>query len=213
MAGTVKVIVVDDHSLFRAGVVQSLLLDASIRVIAEGSTGPDAIRLAKQHMPDVMLLDISMPGNGIEAAAAIANLSNAPKIAMLTVSEAGHDVIRAVEAGAVGYILKGIVAPDLIAVIKSISAGECFMSPNLSLNLLNSIRKTTKTNLMQSLSRQEERALQLVAEGLSNREIGERLGIREKTVKYHMSSILKKLNVRNRVEAALLARKEWDDQS
>lgn len=208
----VKVLVVDDHSLFRAGVVQALGLDPSIRVVAEGSRGSEAVRLAGLCKPDIVLLDISMPDDGTEAAAAIACLPDAPRIVMLTVSEDGNDILRAVDAGAVGYLLKRTGATELIGAVRSVAAGESFLSPTLSLNLLASMRRNAKEDVLRSLSAQEERTLRLVAEGLGNREVGERLGILEKTVKYHMTNILRKLKVRNRVEAALLARKSWGER-
>lgn len=202
----VRVVVVDDHPLFRAGVTQSLGLDPAIEVVDEGGSGAEAIELAQRHAPDVVLLDISMPGNGIDAAAAISGISDPPRILMLTVSGDGQDIMRAVDAGAAGYVLKGAGATDLIAAVKSVAAGESFLSPNLSLNLLATLRGGGAKRTLAALSPREQRILRLVAQGLSNREVGERLEVQEKTVKYHMTNILKKLKVRNRVEAAMLVR-------
>lgn len=202
----VRVVVVDDHPLFRAGVTQSLGLDPAIEVVDEGGSGAEAIELAQRHAPDVVLLDISMPGNGIDAAAAISSISDPPRILMLTVSGDGQDIMRAVDAGAAGYVLKGAGATDLIAAVKSVAAGESFLSPNLSLNLLATLRGGGAKRTLAALSPREQRILRLVAQGLSNREVGERLEVQEKTVKYHMTNILKKLKVRNRVEAAMLVR-------
>lgn len=202
----VRVVVVDDHPLFRAGVTQSLGLDPAIEVVDEGGSGAEAIELAQRHAPDVVLLDISMPGNGIDAAAAISGISDPPRILMLTVSGDGQDIMRAVDAGAAGYVLKGAGATDLIAAVKSVAAGESFLSPNLSFNLLATLRAGGVKRTLAALSPREQRILRLVAQGLSNREVGERLEVQEKTVKYHMTNILKKLKVRNRVEAAMLVR-------
>lgn len=202
----VRVVVVDDHPLFRAGVTQSLGLDPAIEVVDEGGSGAEAIELAQRHAPDVVLLDISMPGNGIDAAAAISGISDPPRILMLTVSGDGQDIMRAVDAGAAGYVLKGAGATDLIAAVKSVAAGESFLSPNLSLNLLATLRGGGAKRTLAALSPREQRILRLVAQGLSNREVGERLDVQEKTVKYHMTNILKKLKARNRVEAAMLVR-------
>lgn len=202
----VRVVVVDDHPLFRAGVTQSLGLDPAIEVVDEGGSGAEAIELAQRHAPDVVLLDISMPGNGIDAAAAISGISDPPRILMLTVSGDGQDIMRAVDAGAAGYVLKGAGATDLIAAVKSVAAGESFLSPNLSLNLLATLRGGGAKRTLAALSPREQRILRLVAQGLSNREVGERLEVQEKTVKYHMTNILKKLKARNRVEAAMLVR-------
>jgi two-component system nitrate/nitrite response regulator NarL len=209
MSDHLKIVVVDDHSLFRAGVVQSLHLDDGIRVVAEGSSGSDAVQLTETHAPDLILLDISMPGNGIEAVAEIMRLPHQPRIVMLTVSECEDQIVRALEAGAVGYVLKGIDARHLIDVVKSVAAGSVFVSPNLTHRLVSSLQAKAKVNPLAILTNQEERTLRLVALGRSNRAIGEELGVLERTVKFHMTSIMRKLSVKNRVEAALKARDHW----
>lgn len=211
MDGRIRIVVVDDHSLFRAGVIQSLELDRTIEVVGEGSSAKDALELVRQFSPDLVLLDISMPGNGLEAAYEILKSPKAPQVAMLTVSEDDEDVRQALEAGAVGYLLKGIKAPDLITAVKLASAGEAYISPNLAGRLLSS-RARKEMNPLADLTDQEKRTLQLVAKGLSNREIGTQMQLQEKTIKYHMTNILKKLGVRNRVEATVIARKEWGDE-
>jgi len=203
MNAPIRVIVVDDHPLFRAGVTQSLALDPAITVVAEGSSGSQALELVERHEPDIILLDISMPGNGIDAAAAIAATERPPRILMLTGSDDGHDVMRAIEAGAAGYILKGIGANDLIAVVKSVAGGDTFVSPSLSLGLLTRLSGKAEAAPLARLTVRELRVLELLAQGLSNRGIGGNLGVHEKTVKFHVTNILRKLKVRNRVEAAL----------
>ena len=210
MAEKIRVAVVDDHSLLRAGVIRALALDDMIEVVGEGASAMDAIELAKAHEPDLILLDISMPGDGIEAARAICNLPSPPQVVMLTVSEDDDDVTRALDAGAVGYLLKGIKSPELIAAVKSVQADGSFISPSLALRLLSN-KAQAEADPMSSLSESEERTLRLVLSGLTNREIAERLEVTEKTVKFHVGNILKKLNVRNRVEAALIAKREWGD--
>jgi DNA-binding NarL/FixJ family response regulator len=209
MAGNISVVVIDDHPLFRAGVIQTLELDPEIKVVGEGGTGGAAIDLAERLRPDIVLLDISMPGNGIEAAGKIAARAGAPRVIMLTVSEDDDNVIAALEAGAVGYILKGIESGPLISAIKSVAAGDSFVSPNLTLRLLSGVKEKLMPSALDCLSEQEKRTLHLVAKGMSNREVGDKLGILEKTVKFHMTRIMAKLKVRNRVEASLLAQKEW----
>jgi RNA polymerase sigma factor (sigma-70 family) len=209
MAGNISVVVIDDHSLFRAGVIQTLDLDPDIEVVGEGGTGDAAVELAERLRPDIILLDISMPGSGIEAARKIAARAGAPRVIMLTVSEDDDNVIAALEAGAVGYILKGIESVHLIAAVKNVAAGDSFVSPNLTLRLLSGVREKLMPSALDCLSEQEKRTLQLVAKGMSNREVGAKLGILEKTVKFHMTRIMAKLKVRNRVEASLLAQKEW----
>jgi len=206
----IRVAVVDDHSLFRAGVTQSLAMDETIEIVGEGASASDAVKIARSLSPDIVLLDISMPGNGIEAARQIRQLPSPPQVAMLTVSEGDEDVLNALDAGAVGYLLKGIRAQDLILAVKSVAAGETFVSPNLALRML-SAKSRVEESPITSLSEQEQRTLRLVAMGLTNGEIGEHLNVQERTVKYHVTNILKKLNVRNRVEATLIAKREWRD--
>lgn len=203
MNAPIRIIVVDDHPLFRAGVTQSLALDPAITIVAEGNSGSQALELVERHEPDIILLDISMPGNGIDAAAAITATQRPPRVLMLTGSDDGHDVMRAIEAGASGYVLKGISANDLIAAVKSVAAGETFVTPSLSLGLLTRLSGKAETAPLARLTVRELRVLELLAQGLSNRGIGGNLGVHEKTVKFHVTNILRKLKVRNRVEAAL----------
>ncbi|MXQ11138.1 response regulator [Microvirga makkahensis] len=210
MIEKIRVVVVDDHSLFRSGVIQSLTLDDMIEVVGEGASAADALQLVTELAPDLVLLDVSMPGNGIEAARRILEMPDPPRVAMLTVSENDEDVMGALEAGAVGYLPKGIRAPDLITAVRSLKGGSTFMSPDLALRLLSS-KTRMKVGPLSSLSEQEKRTLRLVASGLSNREVGECLDVQEKTVKYHVTNILRKLKARNRVEAVLIAKREWSE--
>ncbi|MEZ0172254.1 response regulator [Microvirga sp. TS319] len=210
MVDKIRVVVVDDHALFRAGVIQSLALDGAIEVVGEGASADEAVQLAKELAPDLILLDVSMPGNGIEAAREILRMPEPPRVAMLTVSEDDDDVMDALDAGAAGYLPKGIRASDLIATVKSLKGGRTFVAPDLALRLLAN-KARTETGPLTSLSDQERRTLRLIATGLSNREVGERLDVQEKTVKYHVTNILRKLKARNRVEAVLIAQREWGE--
>ncbi|WP_134498861.1 response regulator [Microvirga pakistanensis] len=210
MVERIRVAVVDDHALFRFGVIQSLALDDGIEVVGEGASSAEAVRLAGELAPDLILLDVSMPGNGIEAAREILRMPEPPRVAMLTVSEDDDDVMDALDAGAVGYLPKGIRAPDLIAAVRSLVAGRTFVAPDLALRLLSN-KARTGAGPLASLSDQEKRTLRLVAKGLSNREVGERLDVQEKTVKYHVTNILRKLKARNRTEAVLIAKREWSE--
>ena len=211
MTDNIRVVVVDDHSLFRTGVVQTLALDISMEIVGEGGSAAEAVDLSRLQQPDVMLLDITMPGNGIEAAREILRLEHPPKVIMLTVSENDTDIARALEVGAVGYLLKGVKANDLIEAVRSVAAGGSFVSPNLTLRILAQVKAREVANPLAALTKQEERTLRLLATGLSNREIGQKLGVVEKTIKFHVTRILEKLKVRNRVEAAVIARREWGD--
>ena len=211
MVDQVRVVVIDDHPLFRTGVSQSLAMDEGISVVGEGASRAEARALIDRLAPDLVLLDISMPDNGIDVAREILGLPSPPLVVMLTVSEEDDDVIQALEAGAVGYILKGIKASDLIGAVKSVMAGESFVSPNLAMRLISNARIRKDESPVAPLSQQEQRTLRLVARGLNNREIADELAIQEKTVKFHVSNVMRKLKVRNRVEATVIARREWGE--
>jgi DNA-binding NarL/FixJ family response regulator len=210
---TIRVVLADDHPIFRDGLVRSLEEDARFTVVGAGGSADEAVALAAERRPDLVLLDISMPGGGIDAARRIAALAAPPRIAMLTVSEADQDVIGALKAGAIGYVLKGISALELTEVLAGVAAGEAHVSPALAARILNDIEKPAARarRPIEDLSKREEDILRRVARGMSNREVAEDLAIQEKTVKHYMTSILEKLHARNRVEAALIARDSWGE--
>jgi DNA-binding NarL/FixJ family response regulator len=207
LSETIRVVVVDDHPMFRAGVVASLAAEAGVEVLGEGSSAEEAVRLAEQHAPDICLLDIVMPGGGLNAARDITAALPATRVVMLTVSEDEDDLLAAMKAGASGYVLKGAAASELVDVLRKVHAGDVYVAPGLAWGLLREMSRPRSAPL-DELSVREREVLELVAEGLSNHEIGDRLGLAEKTIKHYMTSILGKLRVRSRVEAALLAYRE-----
>ena len=148
-----------------------------------------------------------MPGGGIEAARQIVLASPAIQVVMLTSSENEDDLLAAMEAGARGYVLKGVSGRDLRAILKSVHAGEVYVAPGLAYVMIKGLTKPRERDPLEDLTAREREVLELVALGLSNAEIGGRLGLAEKTVKHHMTAILSKLEVGSRVEAALLAYK------
>jgi two-component system nitrate/nitrite response regulator NarL len=211
MTTSTRIVVVDDHPLFREGVVRTLRGIADFDVVGEGTSADDAIRLAQEQLPDLILLDVSMPGGGIHAAERISADCPVVKIVMLTVSEHDDDVTAALRAGARGYILKGVGGTELIGIVRDVLSGEAYVSPDLAARLLADMGArprgdTAERTLLADLTAREEQILKRVARGLSNKEIGLELNIQEKTVKHYMTNILQRLQVRNRVEAALLAR-------
>ena len=211
----VTVVLADDHPIFRDGLVRSLEESGLFAVVGTGSTADEAVALVAEKRPDLVLLDISMPGSGIEAARRIAASPNPPRIAMVTVSEQDQDVTAALRAGAIGYVLKGISAAELAEVLTGIAAGEAHVSPALAARLLNEIERPLPNRAkrpIDELSKRESDILRRVARGMSNREVAAALGLQEKTVKHYMTSILEKLQVRNRVEAALIARDAWGER-
>lgn len=210
----IKILVVDDHPIYRSGLVQVLREEADFDIVGEGGDAAAAVDLAVRHGPNVVLLDISMPGGGISAVARILERVPAARIAMLTASEAEEDVTKALEAGATGYLVKGISGPELTAAVRNLAADKGFVSPELAMRMLKSAQNTARTppekTGIEDLSRREEEILTHLAQGKSNKEIAEALNIKEPTVKHYISIILQKLNVRNRVEAALKAHQVLD---
>lgn len=210
MADTVKLVVADDHPLYREGVVRILAAEAGFEVVGEGADADEAVALVAAHLPDLVLLDISMPGGGLTAAHRIAEAFPAVKIVMLTVSEQDDDVHAALKAGALGYVLKGIGGADLIKVVRDVANGSAYVSPALAARLLKDAgdpvaEAARPASLLEALTGREREILELVADGKSNKEVARTLDLQEKTVKHYMTNILKKLQVRNRVEAAILA--------
>lgn len=210
MLEKIRVAVVDDHPIYRLGLVQTLRQDSSIEVVAEGATSADAVRIALEQVPDVMLLDVQMPGGGVEAAKAISTAGGATRIVMLTVSEQDRDVMGALEAGALGYVLKGVSGPDLLRTVRAISRGETYIMPGLAARLLRQFQRKPQQRAVSlndpGLSAREEQILNHVAHGLTNKEIANKLDLSEKTVKHYMTNVMQKLQVRNRVEAVLVVK-------
>ena len=206
MSNTIDILVVDDHPLFRQGVVGSLQTVPDFRVVGETSSGEEALKLALALMPDVVLLDVSMPGwNGIITAEKIALACPATAIVMLTAADDKDKLLSALKAGARGYVLKGVSAKELADVVRSACAGDVYVSPSIAAEMLVSLTKGKAPDPLQELTEREREILELIGNALTNREIGEKIFLSEKTVKHYVTNILQKLQVRSRVEAALLA--------
>lgn len=201
--------IVDDHPLFREGVAHTLSAQPDMEVIAQGESAADALRIAAESMPDIMLLDVSMPGGGLNAVRDIAAAYPVIYLVMLTVSEEEDDVTAALRSGARAYVLKGVAARELVRILRSVAAGEVYVTPSLAASLLFELtggKPGAPPSPLEVLTERERQILERVAAGDSNKEIGAQLHVSEKTVKHHMTNILQKLQVRNRVEAALVAR-------
>lgn len=207
MTDRIRVIVADDHPLFREGVVSSLAAISDIEVVGQARDGAGALRLAQQQLPDVALIDVTMPGGGIKAAFDIGTAAPATKIIMLTVSEDEDDLLAAMKAGAKGYTLKGVSAEELAHVVRSVNAGEVYVAPGLAWGVLREMSNPRVSDPLAELTAREREVLELLATGMSNQEIAGRLELAEKTIKHYMTNILDKLQVRSRVEAALLAQR------
>lgn len=206
MSDEVRIVVADDHPLFRQGVIQSLTSEDGLSVIGEASTGEEAVRLVVEKSPDVLLLDIGMPGaGGIATIGEVIAACPLTRVLMLTVSESPDDLMQALKAGARGYVLKGVSSHGLVSAVRAVTAGEVFVTPALASTILYEMTHDEPDDPLDKLTERERQVLQLLGEGLTNREIGERLFLAEKTIKHYMTSVLQKLHVRSRVEAALLA--------
>ena len=209
MSDKIQVVIVDDHPLFRDGLMQTLKAEPDIEVVGQATSSAEAVSLVAELLPDVVLLDITIPGSGLKAAALIAASSPITKMIMLTASEAEEDVLSALKAGARGYILKGVSGPDLVNIVRDVYAGEAYVTPTLAASLLSEMNARPEPRPvprpLDDLTERERQILEKVAGGLSNKEIAQQLFLSEKTIKHYMTNILQKLHVRNRVEAALLA--------
>ncbi len=203
----VRIAVVDDHPLFREGVIRSLTETGRFTVVGEGGSSSDAIRIAAEARPDILLIDLSMPGEGLSAIPPIRARDPNMRIVVLTVSEAAEDVALALNSGVNGYVLKGVGSRALTEILVAVANGETYVTPTLSARLLSHLSSDKHspivTNPIHSLTSREREVLELVATGLSNKEIAIRLDLQEKTIKHHMTAILAKLQASNRTDAAM----------
>ncbi len=211
----VRVMVCDDHALFRRGLVMVLEAENDIVVVAEAEDGEDAVRTVGEFAPDVVLMDVRMPGvGGIEATRRIGETVPSAKIVMLTVSDEESDLYDAIKAGATGYLLKEISIEEVASAVRAVVAGQSLISPSMASKLLTEFANLSKradertTVPTPRLTDRELEVLRLVAQGKSNREIAGDLFISENTVKNHVRNILEKLHLHTRMEAVMYAVRE-----
>jgi DNA-binding NarL/FixJ family response regulator len=203
----IRILLVEDQTLMRQGLKTILNLEPGLRVVGEATDGEAGIRQALDLRPDVILMDVQMPGmSGIEAIAAICAVWPDAKIIILTTFGRDEYVFQGVRAGAMGFLLKDAPADHLVQTIHCVHGGEVFIQPEIASRLLRELI-TPQDWLIEPLSDREREVLVLVAQGHSNREIAERLVLAEGTVKNHVSSILGKLQAENRTQAADIARR------
>jgi two-component system, NarL family, nitrate/nitrite response regulator NarL len=198
------ILLVDDHPLLRKGVSQLLELEDDLSVIGEASNGAEALKLARELDPDLILLDLSMRGmDGLETLAALRDVGVSSHIVVFTVSDDRADVISALKSGADGYLLKDVEPEILVQSIQQACSGKLVLSEQLTEILASSFREEKNQQDLSQLTRRELQILKYIAEGLSNKLIARKLDIAESTVKVHVKHLLKKLGFRSRVEAAV----------
>jgi DNA-binding NarL/FixJ family response regulator len=205
-----RVLLVDDHDLFRSG-LRNLLEEEGVQIIGEAAAGQEALEIVRELAPDVVVMDLNMPGmGGVEATRHISSVAPLTRVLMLTISDQDNDVIDAILAGACGYLLKDSTIQELMAGIRAAAQGESLISPTIAAKVLQRIRASTTqpeiaNTIRSELSDREIEVLKLIANGKDNAMIAAELHISPKTVKNHISNILMKLQIDNRIQAAVYA--------
>ena len=205
-----RVLLVDDHDLFRTG-LRNLLEEHGVHVVGEAAAGAEAVRIVRELAPDVVVMDLNMPGmTGIEATRQIVGLAPLTRVVVLTISDQDADVMDAILAGACGYLLKDSSIHELLSGIQAAAVGESLISPHIAAKVLQRVRATSASPdagdaIRSELSEREVQVLKLIANGKDNADIAADLHISPKTVKNHISNILMKLQIENRIQAAVYA--------
>jgi two-component system, NarL family, response regulator LiaR len=211
MSETITVLLVDDHHLVRQGVRAFLDTQPDITVVGEAESGETAVTQASQYAPDVILMDLMMPGmDGVEATRRVKQISPRTQIIVLTSYHQDEHIFPAIRAGALSYLLKDVGPAELAAAVRKAAAGEAVLNPRVAARVVQELHgsRSEAINPFTELSQREMETLHLIAEGLSNSDIAEQMTISEKTVKSHVSNILSKLHLADRTQAAVYAWRE-----
>ena len=199
----IRVAVVDDHPIVRAGVVAALEDEPDFEVVGAAESAEEALTLVRRHEPDVVLLDLELPGmSGIEAIPALLAVAPAVRVLVFTAYDTDARVIGAMRSGAKGYLLKGASTSEVAAAIRAVHAGETALTPRVAGRLVSALRQPRGSR---ELSPREREVLRLIADGLPSKQIAGALGISERTVKFHTTSLLRKLEADNRAQAVAIA--------
>ncbi len=206
----IRVAVVDDHPLVREGIVHVFEASKEFEIVAQGASAHEAIEIVRLHNPDVLILDLSLPGGGIAALQSIRNTKSEVKIIVLTVSDEESDVVKSLQFGANGYVLKGIGGSELIKAVTAVHDNGQYLTPSLGARMISSLvgRKSLGNEGSAELTSQQVAISNLVGRGFSNKSIGIELNMNEKTVKYHLTNLFRKLKVRSRTEVAILVQQK-----
>lgn len=206
----IRILIADDHTMVRQGLKQILELEKDFSVVAQAANGEEAVKLAKEHKPDIILMDINMPGtNGLQAIKDLRQEHSPSRIIVLTIHQDREYLFKTLQMGAEGYVLKDAEPSVLIEAIRSVYNGQSYIQSSMTKELVNEFNRVTmheKEKMDENnLTVREIEVLELIAEGMINKEIARKLYISEKTVKNHVSNIFKKLNVSDRTQAAIYA--------
>ncbi len=205
----IRIVVVDDHPMLRQGVVHALSGERDLRVVGEGASADDAVQLASDLTPDVLLLDLNMPGGGLDALERMGSICPTVAALVVSVNDDLETVAAVLRKGARGYALKGIRGCELIGAVRSLHRGDHYVSPSLAVRLLADTKPDGRTRdtaeRLRELTVRETQIMAQLAKGLSNKQIGSALDLSEKTIKHYMTNILQKLQVNSRTAAALMA--------
>ncbi len=211
MAESISVLLVDDHAVVRQGVKAFLITQPDLSFVGEAGSGEEAVRLAEQHVPDVILMDLIMPNmDGVEATRRVKRVSPRSQVVVLTSYHEDEHIFPALKAGALSYILKDVSAEELAWAVRKAAAGEAVLHPCVAARVIKELQGRREDNLnpFTELSERELEVLKLVADGMSNAEMAAKLVLSEKTIKGHVSNILSKLHLVDRTQAAVYAWRE-----
>ena len=199
----IRIVVVDDHPVVREGLVASLEDDPEFQVVGAAGSAEEALPLVTASKPDIILLDLELPGvNGLTAIPNLTAANAASKILILTAYDTDERVLGAIRAGAKGYLLKGASLEEIARAIRAVHGGDSYLEPRIATKVFTALDPRKRSS---ALSKREREVLRLVADGHSNKQIGQKLGITERTVKFHVTSIRNKLGAENRAQAVALA--------
>jgi len=208
-AAAIRILIADDHEVVRIGLAALLDAQEGFEVVGQAGSGSEATRLARQHRPDVVVMDIRMPnGSGIDACRAITTELDATPVIMLTSHADSEALFDAIDAGASGYVLKRVGSTELVDAVRSVARGESLLDPAVTRRVLDRVRNASRleeAGAFADLTEQERRVLAHIADGASNREIAARMGLAEKTVRNYVSNVLAKLALESRSQAATYA--------
>jgi two-component system, NarL family, nitrate/nitrite response regulator NarL len=204
-----RIVTIDDHPLFREGVVRTLTAEPDLTIVGEGASAHEAVRLVGSLRPDILLLDLDIPDGGLSVLETVAAASPITRIIILTVDASEEHLLAALERGAMSYVLKGVTARELAKIIRAAHAGQGYVPPELAAQVLAARSGhgpvSQPRNVLDTLTEREQQILIMVRDGATNQEIAHALCLAEATVKNSMTIIMQKLQVRNRVEAAIVA--------